>query len=90
MTLRPAVFVDRDGTIIAERAYLADPAGVELVPGALEALVSLRDAGFALVTVTNQSGIARGLYGEADYHAVAARLAEVLAAGGVRVDRTEL
>jgi D-glycero-D-manno-heptose 1,7-bisphosphate phosphatase len=89
MTLRPAVFVDRDGTIIAERAYLADPAGVELVPGALEALVSLRDAGFALVTVTNQSGIARGLYGEADYHAVAARLAEVLAAGGVRVDRTE-
>jgi D-glycero-D-manno-heptose 1,7-bisphosphate phosphatase len=89
MELRPAVFVDRDGTIMAERAYLADPAGVEVVPGAREALVALRDAGFALVTVTNQSGIARGLYSESDYHAVASRLAEVLAEGGVVVDRTE-
>lgn len=89
MGLRPAVFVDRDGTIVAERHYLADPDGVVLVPGALEALVDLREAGFVLVTVTNQSGIARGLYTEDDYHAVAARLTEVLAAGGLAVDRTE-
>jgi len=89
MALRPAVFVDRDGTIMAERSYLADPAGVVLVPGALQALSSLKGAGFALVTVTNQSGIARGLYTEDDYHAVAARLAEVLGEGGVVVDRTE-
>jgi len=87
--LRPAVFVDRDGTIIAERSYLADPGGVHLVPGALEALGDLQEAGLILVTVTNQSGVARGLYTENDYHAVAARLAEVLEAGGVRVDRTE-
>jgi len=89
MGLRPAVFVDRDGTIMTDRAYLADPVRVELVPGTLEALADLQRAGFALVTVTNQSGIARGLYTECDYLAVAARLAEVLAEGGVVVDRTE-
>lgn len=89
MELRPAVFVDRDGTIIAERSYLSDPAGVEFVPGSLEALADLARAGFLLVTVTNQSGVARGLYAESDYHAVAARLTEMLAAGGVKVDRTE-
>jgi D-glycero-D-manno-heptose 1,7-bisphosphate phosphatase len=86
---RPAVFVDRDGTFIAERSYLADPAGVELVPGTLEALTSLQAAGFAVVIVTNQSGVARGLYTEDDYRAVAARLNEVLAEGGVVVDSTE-
>jgi D-glycero-D-manno-heptose 1,7-bisphosphate phosphatase len=89
MRLRPAVFVDRDGTVIAERSYLADPERVALVPGALEALADLQRAGLALVTVTNQSGIARGLYTESDYLAVAERLTEVLAAGGVVFDRTE-
>ena len=86
--LRPAVFVDRDGTLIVERDYLADPAGVSLVHGAVEALASLRAAGFALVVVTNQSGIARGLYRLEDYHAVAARLDAVLGAAGVPVDGT--
>ncbi|HSW31444.1 MAG TPA: HAD family hydrolase [Longimicrobiales bacterium] len=86
--LRPAVFVDRDGTLIAERDYLADAAGVSLVPGAVEALASLRAAGFALVVVTNQSGIARGLYRLEDYHAVAARLDGVLGLAGVPVDGT--
>lgn len=89
MALRPAVFIDRDGTLITERSYLADPDGVELVPGTLEALHDLRAATFALVVVTNQSGVARGLYREEDYHAVAARVNEVLAEGGVSVDRTE-
>lgn len=87
--LRAAVFLDRDGTLLLERHYLADPEGVELVSGTLEALSALGEAGFVLVTVTNQSGIARGLYTEADYHAVAARITQVLAAGGVSVDRTE-
>jgi D-glycero-D-manno-heptose 1,7-bisphosphate phosphatase len=84
--LRPAVFIDRDGTLITERSYLADPEGVTLVPGAVEALAELRRAGFALVTVTNQSGIARGLYREADYHAVADRVVEVLDEAGVPPD----
>lgn len=84
--LRPAAFLDRDGTVIVEREYLSDPAGVNLVPGAVEALQMLRDAGFALVIVTNQSGIGRGLYTEADYQAVRLRLDEVLAAEGVILD----
>jgi len=89
MARRPVIFVDRDGTIIQERAYLADPAGVKLVPGAASAMVDLRRAGFAVVVVTNQSGIALGLYRESDYEAVAARLVEVLAAEGVSLDRVE-
>lgn len=89
MTLRPAVFCDRDGTIIAERDYLSDPAGVELIPGAADGLRTLHEAGFALVIVTNQSGIARGLYTDADYTAVAARVEEVLARDGVRIDSVQ-
>ncbi len=89
MALRPAVFLDRDGTIIEERSYLADPAGVALVPGTVSALTDLRSAGFALVIVTNQSGVALGLYGEADYTAVAARLTQMLAAVGVTLDAVE-
>ena len=86
--LRPAVFVDRDGTLVPERFYLADPDGVALVHGAAEALVSLRRSDYVLVVVTNQSGIARGLYTLADYRAVAARLDRVLQEAGVPVDGT--
>ena len=86
--LRPAVFIDRDGTIMIEREYLADPDGVEILPGAFEALAALREAGFALVIVTNQSGIARGYYSLEDYHAVAARLEVLLGEAGVGVDMT--
>jgi len=85
---RPAVFLDRDGTLIAEKEYLADPAGVVLLEGVPEALKRLREAGFALVVVTNQSGIARGLYSLADYHAVAQRLDEVLSREGAQPDAT--
>lgn len=87
-TLRPAAFVDRDGTIMVEREYLADPAGVALVEGAVDALERLRRAGFAIVVVTNQSGIARGLYTEDDYSRVAARLQAVLEEAGVPPDGT--
>lgn len=83
---RPAVFVDRDGTLIVEREYLADPDRVVLIPGAAEALAALRRAGYALVVVSNQSGIARGLYGEAEYEAVTARMLAMLEDGGVVVD----
>lgn len=83
---RPAAFLDRDGTLIVDREYLADPEGVELVPGTVEALHLLRDAGYSLVVVTNQSGIGRGLYTEADYQAVRRRLDEVLAAQGIHLD----
>ncbi|HUH14048.1 MAG TPA: HAD family hydrolase [Longimicrobiales bacterium] len=80
------MFVDRDGTLIEERDYLADPAGVALLPGAAAGLRRLARAGLALVLVTNQSGIARGRYGEAEYARVQARLEALLASEGVRLD----
>jgi histidinol-phosphate phosphatase family protein len=83
---RPALFSDRDGTLILDAHYLRDPAKVELIPGAIEFLKRFRDAGFALVVVTNQSGIARGLITEPEYEAVRARLDALLAAGGVTLD----
>ena len=58
---RPAVFLDRDGTLIEHVHYLSDPVDVRLLPGAAEALRRLRDAGFACVVVTNQSAIGRGM-----------------------------
>lgn len=81
----PAAFVDRDGTIIREREYLSDPADVELLPGAVEGLRAFQDAGYAIVLVTNQSGIARGYYGEAEYRAVEAEVERRLAQAGVDV-----
>lgn len=81
-----AAFLDRDGTVIADANYLADPDAIVFVPGAFEALRLLRDAGFRLVIVTNQSGIARGLYSLDEYRAVETRMAELLAGEGIRLD----
>lgn len=83
---RRAAFLDRDGTVIAERDYLSDPEGVELLPGAAEAITRFRAAGWAVVIITNQSGIARGLFSEDDYRAVTARLEAELARNGTAVD----
>ena len=85
-SLRPAVFLDRDGTIIFDRHYLADPDGVELLPGAGEAVARLNAAGFVAVLATNQSGIARGYFSEEQYAAVHARLVDELARHGARLD----
>jgi len=87
-SLRRAVFLDRDGTIIEEVKYLADPGGVVLLPGAVEALALLREAGFALVVVTNQSGIARGFYDVENYRAVAQRLDHLLQGDSISLDAT--
>ncbi len=84
--LRPAGFLDRDGTVMVERDYLADPAGVELLPGAVAGLLALRRAGYALVLVSNQSGIARGLFGVEVYQAVQARLEQLLRDHGLALD----
>jgi D,D-heptose 1,7-bisphosphate phosphatase len=86
MTRRPAAFLDRDGTIIIDRDYPHDPDQVELIEGAADALRRLADSGYALVVITNQSGIARGYYDEAAYRAVHARMAALLAAHGVTLD----
>jgi D-glycero-D-manno-heptose 1,7-bisphosphate phosphatase len=83
---RPAVFLDRDGTIIQAVHYLADPALVRLLPGAAEALRRLRDAGYACVVVTNQSAIGRGMLTVEGYHAVHAELERQLAEAGAALD----
>jgi D-glycero-D-manno-heptose 1,7-bisphosphate phosphatase len=81
-----AVFLDRDGTIITDPGYLHRPEAVHLLPGAAQAIQRLNRARWPVVTVTNQSGIARGLYAESDYRLVERRLAELLAAEGARID----
>jgi D-glycero-D-manno-heptose 1,7-bisphosphate phosphatase len=79
-----AVFLDRDGTLNTEKEYLSDPSLLELYPGVGPALRRLQDAGFLLIIVTNQSGIGRGYYTEANMHAVNQRLEAMLARDGVR------
>jgi D-glycero-D-manno-heptose 1,7-bisphosphate phosphatase len=82
-----AVFLDRDGTIIVDKNYLSDPAQMEIIPGAVDALKQLLDSGFRLFIVTNQSGIGRGYYTEEDMHRVNARLVEELARHGVGFEK---
>ena len=65
--MNKAVFLDRDGTINREKNYLYKAEDFEFLPGVIEALKILQDAGFLLIIITNQSGIARGYYGEADF-----------------------
>ncbi|MCF8065841.1 MAG: HAD-IIIA family hydrolase [Desulfarculaceae bacterium] len=60
--MRRVVFLDRDGTINVEVGYISDPAQVRLLPGAAQAIADLREAGLAVVAVSNQSGIARGRF----------------------------
>jgi D-glycero-D-manno-heptose 1,7-bisphosphate phosphatase len=82
---RPAVFLDRDGTLIDDRHYLRDPDEVRLLPGAAEAVRRLNLASVPVVVVTNQSGIARGLVTEQDYRDTTRRLDTLLAVGGASV-----
>ncbi|MEM1098773.1 MAG: HAD-IIIA family hydrolase [Planctomycetota bacterium] len=85
---KPAVFLDRDNTLIRNDGDLGDPAKVELLQGAAMAVASICGLGFRTVVVTNQGGVARGKYGEADVDAVHDRLAEMIAdkANGAHVD----
>jgi len=73
-----ALFLDRDGTLILDKEYLADPAGVELIPGVAAALARVRSLGYKLFLFTNQSGIGRGLHTLEDTLRVNARLEELL------------
>lgn len=83
---RPAVFLDRDDTLVVDVPYLTDPAGLRLLPGAARALVDLRRAGFALVLATNQSAIGRGLLTEDGLRAIHDELERLLAAEGATLD----
>jgi D-glycero-D-manno-heptose 1,7-bisphosphate phosphatase len=83
---RPAVFLDRDGTVIEDVVYLDDPAGVRLLDGAADGLAALRRAGFALVVVSNQSGIGRGLISPERADAVHRGFMDELRRAGVEPD----
>lgn len=85
-SLKPAVFLDRDGTLIKEINYLARWQDVELLPGAGPAVASLRQGGYAVVLITNQSGIARGLFTEKDLGFIHHELARQLGEFGTRLD----
>lgn len=63
---KQAVFLDRDGTLNVEKEYLFRPEAFEFIPGAVDAVRLLNQAGYLVVVVTNQSGVARGYYGEDD------------------------
>ena len=80
----PAVFIDRDGTLMDEVHYCNDPSQVRLLPGVIEALLALRQAGYRTILVTNQSGLARGLISLEQYERVHSRLMELL--GGSLLD----
>ncbi len=84
--LRPAVFLDRDGTLIAQVHHLTDPDDVRLIPGAGAALRSLHAAGYALVQVTNQSVVGRGLLSADGLAEVHIELCRQLAEYGVQLD----
>ena len=81
-----AIFLDRDGTLIEDAGYLADPSGVALLPGVALALKKLKQAGYVLVVVSNQSGIARGLFDEAAVDAIHEEMSRQLAEHGAAVD----
>jgi D-glycero-D-manno-heptose 1,7-bisphosphate phosphatase len=83
---RPAVFLDRDGTIIEDVAYLRDTEQVRLLPGAANAIKRLNASGFLAIVVTNQSGIARGLLSRNDYQLTERRVDELLAQDGAHLD----
>ncbi len=85
---RPAIFLDRDGTLIADAHYLADPAQVRLLRGAAAAVSRVNAAGVLAIVVTNQSGIARGMITTAQYEAVRDRTNALLARDGAQVDAT--
>jgi D-glycero-D-manno-heptose 1,7-bisphosphate phosphatase len=84
--MRPAVFLDRDGTLIEERNYLDRLDLIAPFPGAAAALTRLRDAGFALVVVTNQAGVARGYFDEDFVRRAHEHLAALLARAGIVLD----
>lgn len=80
MPTRPAIFLDRDGTIIREVHYIARPDQVEILPGAARAIADIRRAGYACIVVSNQSGVGRGMLTEADMWAVQREVERQLAA----------
>ena len=75
---QPALFLDRDGVVIEDKHHLCDPQLVELCPGAQEVIEAAKSKGWAVVIITNQSGISRGFFSWDEYHRVTAHMLELL------------
>jgi len=89
---RGAFFLDRDGTINIDHVYINDPAQIELIDGAAEAIAKAREVGFAIVVVTNQSGIGRKIIEPGALPKIHSRMEQLLvtAAPGALIDRYEM
>jgi D-glycero-D-manno-heptose 1,7-bisphosphate phosphatase len=85
-SLRPAIFLDRDGVLNEDQGYVHRWEDFRWIPGAREAVAAFNRAGWLAIVVTNQSGVGRGYYTEADMHALHAHMAEELALAGARID----
>lgn len=83
----PAVFLDRDGTVIEEAEYLHEPERIRVLPNALEGMKRFRDMGFRVVLITNQPGIGMGYYSKEDFYRVNRALLKQVSAAGVLVDK---
>jgi len=84
--MRPALFLDRDGVINEEVGFLHRPEEVRFVPGIFELIRQARSRGYAIIVITNQSGIGRGLYTEEQFHALMRHMRGLMATKGADVD----
>lgn len=84
--LSQAVFLDRDGTLNEDPGYLGDPDEVKLLPGVLDGLFRLKNSGFKLIVISNQSGIARGLISEKDVINVNSQINVLLQEKDIQID----
>jgi D-glycero-D-manno-heptose 1,7-bisphosphate phosphatase len=89
---RGAFFLDRDGTINIDHVYINDPKQIELIDGSAEAIAKAREVGFAIVVVTNQSGIGRKIIEPGALPRIHSRMEQLLvtASPGARIDRYEM
>ena len=83
--MNKAIFLDRDGTINVDKGYVHEKKDFEFIPGAIEGMRKLQDAGFLLIIITNQSGIGRGYYSENDYLELMEWMNRELEKQGVRI-----
>jgi histidinol-phosphate phosphatase family protein len=81
-----ALLLDRDGTVIIDKHYQADPDQIELIAGAADALKLANSNGYKIVIISNQSGVARGMFGIEDVERMNSRMVELLDAAGAKVD----
>ncbi|MEZ5359019.1 MAG: HAD-IIIA family hydrolase [Candidatus Zixiibacteriota bacterium] len=84
--LAKAAFIDRDGTLIVDKNYLADPDKIEFIPGSLDAVRGLKECGYKIVIISNQSGVARGFFTEEAVEKVHSRLWDLMIAKNCEPD----